>query len=80
LFPKRAVSSVVGMGGFVGSMGSTLFPLLVGSLLDYYKAAGNIGAGYNILFIICGCTYLVAWLCIHLLTRTLTPVEDQLLD
>ena len=78
LFPKRAVSSVVGMGGFVGSMGSTLFPLLVGSLLDYYKAAGNIGAGYNILFIICGCTYFVAWTCIQLLTRNLTPVEESL--
>ena len=78
LFPKRAVSSVVGMGGFVGSMGSTLFPLLVGSLLDFYKAAGNIGAGYNILFIICGCTYFVAWTCIQLLTRNLTPVEESL--
>lgn len=78
LFPKRAVSSVVGIGGFVGSMGSTLFPLVVGSLLDYYKAAGNIGAGYNILFIICGCTYLIAWLCIHLLTKNLRPVEDLL--
>jgi len=78
LFPKRAVSSVVGMGGFVGSMGSTLFPFLVGALLDYYKAAGNIGAGYNILFIICGCTYFVAWTCIHLLTKKMTPVEDAL--
>jgi ACS family hexuronate transporter-like MFS transporter len=78
LFPKRAISSVVGIGGFVGSMGSTLFPLLVGSLLDYYKGAGNIGAGYNILFIICGCTYLIAWLCIHLLTKKLKPIEDLL--
>jgi len=80
LFPKRAVSSVVGMGGFVGSMGSTLFPLLVGALLDYYKAAGNIGAGYNILFIICGCTYFVAWTCIQLLTKKMTPVEEALRD
>lgn len=78
LFPKRAVSSVVGMGGFVGSMGSTLFPLLVGALLDYYKTAGNIGAGYNILFIICGCTYFVAWTCIHFLTKNMTPVEEAL--
>ncbi|SEJ32566.1 MFS transporter, ACS family, hexuronate transporter [Dyadobacter koreensis] len=80
LFPKRAVSSVVGMGGFVGSMGSTLFPLLVGALLDYYKAAGNIGAGYNILFIICGCTYFIAWTCIQLLTKKMTPVEEALRD
>ncbi|MCF2443827.1 MFS transporter [Dyadobacter sp. CY345] len=80
LFPKRAVSSVVGMGGFVGSMGSTLFPLLVGALLDYYKAAGNIGAGYNILFIICGCTYFIAWTCIHFLTKKMTSVEEALRD
>lgn len=78
LFPKRAVSSVVGMGGFVGSLGSTLFPLLVGALLDFYKAAGNIGAGYNILFIICGTTYFVAWSAIQLLTAKMTPVEEAL--
>lgn len=75
IIPKRAVSSVVGMGGMAGSIGATLFPLLVGSLLEYYKAAGNIGAGYNILFIICGLAYFVAWIIIHLLTRRMKPVE-----
>ncbi|MCE7072394.1 MULTISPECIES: MFS transporter [Dyadobacter] len=80
IFPKRAVSSVVGIGGMAGSIGSTLFPLLVGSLLDYYKAAGNIGAGYNILFIICGLAYLVAWLIIHFLTKNMKPVEEALRD
>lgn len=74
IIPKRAVSSVVGIGGMAGSIGSTLFPLLVGSLLDYYKAAGNIGAGYNILFIICGLAYFVAWFIIHLLTSRMKPI------
>jgi ACS family hexuronate transporter-like MFS transporter len=74
MFPKKAVSSVVGLGGMTGSIGSTLFPLLVGYLLQYYKAAGNIGAGYNIVFIICGCAYFVAWGVIHLLTRRMKPV------
>lgn len=78
IFPKRAVSSVVGIGGMAGSIGSTLFPLLVGSLLDYYKAAGNIGAGYNILFIICGLAYFVAWSIIQFLTSRMKPVEDSL--
>ena len=78
IFPKRAVSSVVGIGGMAGSIGSTLFPLLVGSLLDYYKAAGNIGAGYNILFIICGLAYIIAWLIIHFLTTNMKPVEESL--
>jgi ACS family hexuronate transporter-like MFS transporter len=74
MFPKNAVSSVVGLGGMTGSIGSTLFPLLVGSLLEYYKSTGNIGAGYNILFIICGCAYFVAWGVIHLLTRRMKPI------
>ncbi|KAA5542451.1 MFS transporter [Adhaeribacter rhizoryzae] len=75
IIPKRAVSSVVGIGGMAGSIGSTLFPLLVGSLLEYYKSAGNIGAGYNILFIICGCAYFLAWIIIQLLTARMKPVE-----
>jgi ACS family hexuronate transporter-like MFS transporter len=78
LFPKRAISSVVGIGGMVGSLGSTFFPLLVGVLLDFYKNQGNIGAGYNILFIICGLAYIVAWVIIHFLTKNMKPVEDSL--
>ncbi len=80
MFPKRAVSSVVGIGGMVGSLGSTFFPLLVGALLDFYKNQGNIGAGYNILFVICGLAYIIAWLIIHLLSAKMKPVEDALKD
>lgn len=69
MFPREAVSSVVGIGGMTGAIGGILFPLLVGYLLDAYKAEGNIGAGYNLLFTICGLTYLVAWTIIHFLTR-----------
>lgn len=75
IVPKRAVSSVVGIGGMSGSIASTIFPLLVGYLLQYYEQLGNITAGYNILFIICGLAYLLAWLIIHLLTRRMKPVE-----
>src|SRR5690606_33705015 len=49
IIPKDSVSSVVGIGGMAGSLGSTFFPLLVGALLDHYKLLGNIGAGYTIL-------------------------------
>jgi MFS transporter, ACS family, hexuronate transporter len=75
IVPKKAVSSVVGLGGMSGSIASTLFPLLVGSLLAYYKSLGHITAGYNILFIIAGCTYLLTILIIHLLTRKMKPIE-----
>jgi MFS transporter, ACS family, hexuronate transporter len=76
IVPKKVVSSVVGIGGVSGSIASTLFPILVGSLLAYYKNRGNISAGYNILFIICGCTYFLAWLIIQLLTKRLKPFES----
>ncbi len=69
MFPKEAVSSVVGIGGMTGAIGGILFPMLVGFLLDTYKAQGNLQGGYNLLFTICGLTYLVAWTIIHLLTR-----------
>lgn len=68
LFPTKYVSSVVGIGGMAGAVGGILFPLLIGYLLDHYKNVNNLGAGYNLLFTICGFTYLFAWVIIHLLT------------
>jgi ACS family hexuronate transporter-like MFS transporter len=74
LVPKHSVSSVVGMGGMAGSIGSALFPLVVGALLDWYKAHGHLVAGYNILFLISGLIYMLAWFIIHLLTRKKHPI------
>lgn len=75
LFPSEAVSSVAGIGGMAGAVGGILFPILVGYLLDAYKAAGNITAAYNILFTVCGLTYLVTIFIIHLLTRGAEKVK-----
>lgn len=69
MFPSEAVSSAVGIAGMAGAVGGILFPVLVGFLLDSYKASGNITTGYNLLFTVCGLTYLTAWMIIHLLTR-----------
>ncbi|GAB3325355.1 MFS transporter [Larkinella ripae] len=75
LFPKQAVSSVVGIAGMAGAVGGIFFPMLVGYLLDSYKAAGNLAGGYNLLFTICGFTYLTVWAIIHGLTRNSKTVE-----
>lgn len=80
LFPRQAVSSVVGIGGMAGAVGGILFPMLIGSLLDTYKAAGNLAGGYNIIFTICGFTYLIAWLIIHLLTKKAKMLELKELE
>lgn len=75
MFPKRAVSSIVGIGGMAGSVGGLLFPLLVGYLLDHFKAQGNITAGYNLLFVFCGLAYLLAWGIMHLFAPTMKKVD-----
>ncbi|AYL95452.1 MFS transporter [Mucilaginibacter celer] len=75
MFPKKALSSVVGIGGMAGSVGGILFPLLVGNILEFYKKAGHITVGYNIIFIICGCAYLLAWIIMHLLSPKMKPVN-----
>jgi len=74
MFPKKAISSVIGIGGMAGSAGGILFPLLVGNILDYFKAAGDKTAGYNLIFIFCGCAYLLAWLVMHLLNPKMKRV------
>ncbi len=67
MFPKRAVASVIGIGGMAGALGGMLFPFLTGRLLDAFKASGDITGGYAILFAICAFMYLVTFAVHHLL-------------
>jgi ACS family hexuronate transporter-like MFS transporter len=75
MFPKRAVASVIGIGGMAGSVGGVLFPYFAGSLLDKFTARGNVSAGYGILFTICGSAYLVAYAINHLLAPKYEPIQ-----
>jgi len=61
MFPKKILSSVIGIGGMAGSAGGILFPFLIGILLDHFKLLGQLGTGYNIIFGICAGAYLLAW-------------------
>lgn len=75
MFPKRAVSSVVGIGGMAGSVGGALFPLFIGAVLDYYIGLGKLTAGYNIIFTICGFAYVLAWVLMHFIAPRQKQVE-----
>src|SRR5450432_253021 len=75
MFPKRAVASVIGIGGMAGSAGGILFPLFSGKLLDRFEASGSATAGYAVLFGICGSAYLVAFVINHFLAPKFEPVE-----
>jgi MFS transporter, ACS family, hexuronate transporter len=70
MFPKRAVASVVGVGGMAGSAGGFAFPIFAGALLDKMGASG-----YAILFGICGSAYLIAFALNHLLAPKFEPIE-----
>ncbi|GAB3740818.1 MFS transporter [Spirosoma lituiforme] len=75
MFPKRAVSTVVGIGSMAGSVGGIIFPEIVGRILQRYKQDGDVQSGYSIIFLMCGSAYLLAWLVMHVLTPTMKPVQ-----
>ncbi|HKU39778.1 MAG TPA: MFS transporter [Polyangiales bacterium] len=75
MFPKRAVASVVGLGGMAGSIGGIAFPIYAGKLLDRFEASGNIAAGYGVLFGVCSTAYLIAFAIHHALAPKLDPID-----
>lgn len=68
MFPRYAVGSVVGIGGFAGAMGGFLMNLGAGALLE-------LRGRYQEMFVAAGMAYLVAMLIIHLLVPRLDPIE-----
>jgi ACS family hexuronate transporter-like MFS transporter len=73
MFPRRAVGSVVGVGGMAGAIGGATMAVATGVLLE--RTGGN----YMLIFFTVGPAYLVALGIIHLLVPRLEPVgEDDL--
>ncbi|MCU0362406.1 MAG: MFS transporter [Bacteroidales bacterium] len=60
-FPKRAVSSVTGIGGMAGAVGGAFISYIAGFILDFYKKQGHIETGYVVMFAIAGSMYILAW-------------------
>jgi MFS transporter, ACS family, hexuronate transporter len=67
MFPRRAVGSVVGIGGMAGAVGGMLFSSATGYLLLWTNS------NYVPVFIVCGSVYLLALLIMHLLVPNLEP-------
>lgn len=68
MFPKKAVGSIVGLGGMAGSIGGMLFATSAGFILEITKS-------YYMLFIISGSAYVIALLIFHLLVPKIKPVH-----
>ncbi len=68
MFPRRAVGSVVGIGGMAGALGGMVVAKAVGYILEWTGS-------YFLIFVIAGSMYLIALLIIHLLVPNLEPAE-----
>jgi ACS family hexuronate transporter-like MFS transporter len=81
MFPKRAVASVTGIGGFAGGMGGIALSALVQKrMFVHYEAIGQLDKAYYIMFFICGAAYLLAWVLMFALVPRMEPIqlEDNL--
>lgn len=67
MFPKKAIGSVIGIGGMAGGIGGVLVSKLGGTLFDYYEELGHVQTGYTIMFVLCAVAYLTAWFIMKLL-------------
>jgi MFS transporter, ACS family, aldohexuronate transporter len=70
LFPRRAVGSVVGIGGMAGAVGGMLIAKVVGYVLQWTGS-------YLPIFIMAGSAYLTALLFIHLLVPRFAPAPVE---
>ena len=68
MFPRKAVGSVVGLGGMAGAVGGMLLSTFAGFLLEWTGS-------YITLFIIAGSVYLIALVIFHLLVPKLQPAQ-----
>ncbi|HEX2627949.1 MAG TPA: MFS transporter [Chitinophagaceae bacterium] len=76
MFPKKAVGSVVGIGGMAGGIGGVIITKVGGGLFDHYKALGHIETGYSIMFGFCAVAYLIAWVIMKALVPKYKPITD----
>jgi ACS family hexuronate transporter-like MFS transporter len=68
MFPRRAVGSVVGIGGMAGAVGGMCISTATGYILQWTGS-------YWVIFVLAGSAYLVALAVIQLLAPSLAPAE-----
>jgi ACS family hexuronate transporter-like MFS transporter len=73
MFPRPAVASVVGIGGFGGAIGGMLIAAFTGFLLEWTGS-------YVPVFVLAGSAYLAALAIIQLLVPKLEPVDGRILN
>jgi ACS family hexuronate transporter-like MFS transporter len=70
MFPRQAVGSVVGLGGFAGAVGGMLIAKLTGYLLE-------VTGTYVTVFMLAAGAYLTALALVHVFSPRLEPVRFE---
>lgn len=68
VFPARAVGSVTGLGGLIGSVAGVITQLLIGRVVE--------GAGYAPVFLVCASAYLIAFTLVVVLIGELGRIRE----
>ncbi len=68
MFPRSAVGSVVGIGAALGALGGVLVQKAAGYVVTWTHS-------YFLMFLFCGCAYLIVLAIMHLLSPRLAPAE-----
>ena len=74
MFPKTNVASVIGIGTMAGGIGGVLLQLLAGRLNDTFLRTP--GTAYLIMFVVCGLSYLAAWVLMKILVPQHRPITS----
>jgi len=74
MFPKKNIASVIGIGTMAGGIGGVLVQLLAGRLTDSFIQRPQ--TAYLIMFVVCGLSYLVAWLVMKVLVPQHRPILE----
>ena len=84
MFPKKAIATIIGIGGLAGGVGSTVINKGSGMLFDYatvtemdFMGFQGIEAGYFIIFSICAVCYLTGWTVMKMLVPKYSPITDM---
>jgi ACS family hexuronate transporter-like MFS transporter len=74
MFPKTNIGSVIGIGTMAGGIGGVLMQLLAGRLNDAFLRAPQ--TAYLIMFVVCGLSYLAAWVLMKILVPEHRPITS----
>ncbi|PWG81464.1 MFS transporter [Pararcticibacter amylolyticus] len=83
MFPKKAIATVIGIGGMAGGIGAFIINKSSGVLFDYaaetqMRFMGFKGeeAGYFIVFSVCAFSHLAGWVVMKALVPVYKPITD----